>query len=109
MQRTDMWRRWKAGQSLHENGRAFGKNRVSIQMLGVERISSLPDDQRDRCDLPRQRQARHLRPDSFGHQSRVELLERPRRGGGDDGCALKNVFQFRVVIAVERPATVSGP
>ncbi len=27
-----MWRRWKAGQSLHEIGRAFGKAHVSIQV-----------------------------------------------------------------------------
>jgi transposase, IS30 family len=33
MQRTDMWGRWKAGQSLHEIGRAFGKDHVSIQFM----------------------------------------------------------------------------
>src|SRR2546428_12369741 len=33
MQRTDMWGRWKAGQSLHEIGRACGKSHVSIQFL----------------------------------------------------------------------------
>jgi len=32
-QRNDMWRRWKAGQSLHEIGRAFGKEHVSIQFM----------------------------------------------------------------------------
>ena len=32
-QRTDMWRRWKAGESLHEIGRAFGKELGSIQFL----------------------------------------------------------------------------
>ena len=32
-QRTDMWSRWKAGQSLHEIGRTFGKDHVSIQFL----------------------------------------------------------------------------
>src|ERR1700680_120391 len=32
-QRTDMWRRWKAGQSLHEIGRAFSKDHVSIQFM----------------------------------------------------------------------------
>src|ERR1019366_5645435 len=32
-QRTDMWSRWKAGQSLHEIGRAFGKNHVSIHFM----------------------------------------------------------------------------
>src|SRR6202521_5190956 len=33
MQRADMWGRWKAGQSLHEIGRAFGKDHVSIQFM----------------------------------------------------------------------------
>lgn len=28
-QKADMWRRWKAGQSLHEIGRAFGKEHLS--------------------------------------------------------------------------------
>ena len=32
-QRTDVWRRWKAGESLHEIGRAIGKNHGSIQFL----------------------------------------------------------------------------
>jgi IS30 family transposase len=32
-QRTDMWNRWKAGQSLHEIGRALGKDHVVIQFL----------------------------------------------------------------------------
>jgi IS30 family transposase len=33
MQRTDMWSRWKAGQSLHQIGRAFSKSHVSIHFL----------------------------------------------------------------------------
>ena len=32
-QRTDLWSRWKAGQSLHEIGRAFGKDHVSIHFM----------------------------------------------------------------------------
>ena len=32
-QKSDMWRRWKAGQSLHEIGRAFGNPHVSIHLL----------------------------------------------------------------------------
>jgi hypothetical protein len=36
-QRTDMWARWKAGQSLHEIGRAFGKDHVSIQFISAQR------------------------------------------------------------------------
>jgi IS30 family transposase len=33
VQKSDMWRRWKAGQSLHEIGRAFGKSHSSIRCL----------------------------------------------------------------------------
>jgi IS30 family transposase len=32
-QRTDLWSRWKAGQSLHMIGRAFGKSHVSIHFI----------------------------------------------------------------------------
>ena len=32
-QRSEIWRRWKAGQSLHEIGRAFGKEHSSIRCL----------------------------------------------------------------------------
>ena len=32
-QRADMWRRWKAGQSLNEIGRALGKDHVVIHLL----------------------------------------------------------------------------
>jgi IS30 family transposase len=33
VQKSDMWRRWKAGQSLHEIGRAFGKSHSSIRCV----------------------------------------------------------------------------
>src|SRR5277367_1734282 len=33
VQKVDIWRRWKAGESLHEIGRAFGKDHGSIQFL----------------------------------------------------------------------------
>ena len=32
-QKSDVWRRWKAGQTLHEIGRAFGKPHTSIRCL----------------------------------------------------------------------------
>jgi IS30 family transposase len=32
-QRADVWRRWKAGQTLHQIGRAFGKEHSSIRCL----------------------------------------------------------------------------
>jgi IS30 family transposase len=33
MQKSDLWRRWKAGQSLHEIGRVFGKSHSSIRCV----------------------------------------------------------------------------
>ena len=41
-QRTYMWRRWKAGESLHEIGRAFGKDHGSIQFLLSQRGGIVP-------------------------------------------------------------------
>jgi len=35
-QRIDVWSRWKAGQSLHEIGRAFGKGHSSIRCLVLQ-------------------------------------------------------------------------
>ena len=32
-QKADLWQRWKAGESLHEIGRALGKNHSSVQFL----------------------------------------------------------------------------
>src|SRR6202166_2822997 len=32
-QKSDVWRRWKAGETLHEIGRAFGKEHSSIRCL----------------------------------------------------------------------------
>jgi IS30 family transposase len=32
-QRTEIWRRWKAGESLREIGRAFGKDHGSLRTL----------------------------------------------------------------------------
>ena len=41
-QRTDMWRRWKAGESLHEIGRVFGKGHGSIRFLLTQRGGIVP-------------------------------------------------------------------
>jgi DNA-binding NarL/FixJ family response regulator len=37
-----MWRRWKAGESLHEIGRAYGKGHGSIQFLLSQRGGIVP-------------------------------------------------------------------
>jgi IS30 family transposase len=41
-QRTEIWRGWKAGESLHEIGRAFGRDHGSIQFLLSQRGAIVP-------------------------------------------------------------------
>jgi len=41
-QRSEIWRRWKAGQSLHEIGRAFGKPHSCIRCLLLPRGGIVP-------------------------------------------------------------------
>ena len=41
-QRIDMWRRWKAGESLHDIGPAFGKGHGSIRFLLTQRGGIVP-------------------------------------------------------------------
>jgi IS30 family transposase len=41
-QRTEIWQRWKAGESLHEIGRAIGKDHGSIQFLLSQRGGIVP-------------------------------------------------------------------
>jgi IS30 family transposase len=62
VQKTDVWRRWKAGQTLHEIGRAFGKEHSSIRCLvsryggfvpAVRRRSLLALTQREREEISR--------------------------------------------------------
>src|ERR1700676_3103659 len=45
-QRADMWSRWKAGQSLHEIGRALGKSHVVIQFLLARHGGMVPPARR---------------------------------------------------------------
>jgi IS30 family transposase len=62
VQKSDMWRRWKAGESLHEIGRAFGKPHTSIRclvsryggiVLAVRRRSPLALTLREREEISR--------------------------------------------------------
>jgi transposase, IS30 family len=41
-QKSDMWRRWKAGQSLHEIGRALGKEHSSIRCVVLRHGGFVP-------------------------------------------------------------------
>src|SRR5271169_1523197 len=46
IEKSDIWRRWKAGQSLHEIGRAFDKPHSSIRCLLLPRGGIPPADRR---------------------------------------------------------------
>jgi hypothetical protein len=41
-QKTDIWSRWKAGRSLHEIGRAFGKGHSSIRCVVLQHSGIAP-------------------------------------------------------------------
>jgi hypothetical protein len=65
-QRTDMWRRWKAGESLHEIGRAFGKDHGSIQFLLSQRGGIVPAARRQlAANAHGGRAGRHLTRNCF--------------------------------------------
>ena len=50
-QKSDVWRRWKSGQTLHEIGRAFGKEHSSIRCL-VSRHGGIAPAVRRRLSSP---------------------------------------------------------
>ena len=50
IEKRDIWSRWKAGQSLHEIGRAFGKEHSSIRCLVLPR-GGIPPAARRRSRL----------------------------------------------------------
>src|SRR5271154_5172381 len=50
IQKSDIWRRWKAGQTLHEIGRAFDKPHTSIRCLLLPR-GGIPPAARRRSRL----------------------------------------------------------
>ena len=70
-------------------------------MFGVEAYLLLPDDQRDRGNLPRQGQARHGWLPSLDEQSLVEIMEWPSGDGGHCRCTLEDILEIVVVILVE--------
>src|SRR5277367_1991607 len=50
MEKSDIWRRWKAGETLHEIGRAFDKAHTSIRCLLLPR-GGIPPATRRRSRL----------------------------------------------------------
>jgi len=48
-QKTEIWSRWKAGQSLHEIGRAFGKGIRPFDFWCCNTAGLFPEPVGDRC------------------------------------------------------------
>src|ERR1700730_546594 len=70
-------------------------------MFGVEIRSFLPDNQRDRCNLPRQGETSHRWFRPLGEQRLVEIVERSRGDAGHGGRTLENILEIVVMILVE--------
>ena len=75
-----MWRRWKAGESLHEIGRAFGKGHGSIRFLLTQRGGdSSCCSSAFAANADAGRAGRHLARNCFGSSIReiAKGLQRP--------------------------------
>ena len=72
-----------------------------FQMFSVETCSFLPNQQSDRGNLARQREARQVWLRSPSHASFVEILEGSAVCGSPGGRTLEDIFQIMVVVAVE--------
>ena len=59
IEKSDIWRRWKAGETLHEIGRAFDKPHTSIRCLLLPR-GGIPPAVRRRSRLALRRSTQHL-------------------------------------------------
>ncbi len=70
-------------------------------MLGVETHSFLPDDQRDRGNLPRQGEASHRWLHPLGKQSLVKIVKRSGGNAGRRSRTLEDIFQVVVMIGIQ--------
>src|SRR5260370_16962859 len=72
-----------------------------FQMLGVETCSFLPDDQRDRGNLPRQGEASHRWLHPLGEQSLVKIVERSSANAGRRSRTLEDIFEVVIMIGIQ--------
>src|SRR5579864_3564999 len=72
-----------------------------FQLRSVEMSPFLPEDQRDRRNLPRQGEASHRRLHPFHEQLQVEILERSFPAAGHGGRTLEDGFHIMIVVLVE--------
>ena len=70
-------------------------------MLGVETCSFLPDDQRDRGNLPRQGETSHRWLHPLGKQSLVKTVERSSGNASHGGRTLEDIFEVVVMVRIQ--------
>ena len=70
-------------------------------MFSVETFSFLPECQRDGRDLPREREACHIRLHPLGQQSLVEVLQWSRATTGAHGRTFEDLLHLVIVILVQ--------
>ena len=75
--------------------------RVGFQMLGVEAHPSLPHDQHNGGNLPRQGQPGHFRSYAPGQQFRIEFREGTGLSRGDHRRTFEQILQIVIVISVQ--------
>src|SRR5260370_7637427 len=70
-------------------------------MFGVETCSFLPDDQCDRCNLPRQGETGHRWSPPFGKQGLVKIAKWSGGGAGLHGRTLEDILEIMVVVIIQ--------
>src|SRR5438046_4746449 len=80
-----------------------------FQMFGVEIYSFLPDDQRDRGNLPGQGETSHRRLRPLGQQSLVESVERSSGDAGHGGGTLEDFLEIVVMILIQSTKLLRFP
>src|SRR5260370_34234420 len=70
-------------------------------MFGVETCSFLPDDQCDRCNLPRQGETGHRWSPPFGKQGLVKIAKWSGGGAGLHGRTLEDILEIMVGVIIQ--------
>ena len=72
-----------------------------FQIFGVEAHSSLPHDQNNSGNFPRQGQPCHLWPHAFGHECRIELCQRAALDRSHYRRLLEQVLQIVIAVLIQ--------
>ena len=74
---------------------------LSLQLLGVELHSFLPDGQTDRGYLPCQGETGHRRPYPLLNPSHIKVAQGARTCAGRDGRTFEEILQISIVVVIQ--------